>query len=322
MASTPKPSGRGSPSTPWRSTSTRRSSSRCTSRLASTCCTASPQSLGPKTPSSGSARRWGCQPTKSQPRWRTEMSIVGRMYNMWKGFLSLFMQGVEEKHPEIAYENAINSMTEKYTRLKSAAAGLIKHRSQLEVRIEKHEHDLEEVKLHVQVAMGQNDDESAVVLLERQGELEKALDTDRKDLEQAAKDADSAKDSLRGVQSEIEKMKRERDKVIAQIRDAEARKQIHDQLEGLSVDAEVKALQNVRDYADKVKAEVKINDELKEESLDGKLSKIRAQTGNVRAQQRLEQLKAQRAGAAAPVTQTQGQTQGPTEGGGSGGKSL
>ena len=250
------------------------------------------------------------------------MSIAGRMYNMWKGFLSLFMQGVEEKHPEIAYENAINSMTEKYTRLKSAAAGLIKHRSQLEVRIDKHEHHLEEVKLHVQVAMGQNDDESAVVLLERQGELEKALDTDRKDLEQAAKDADSAKDSLRGVQSEIEKMKRERDKVIAQIRDAEARKQIHDQLEGLSVDAEVKALQNVRDYADKVKAEVKINDELKEGSLDGKLSKIRAQTGNVRAQQRLEQLKAQRAGAAAPVTQTQGQTQGPTEGGGSGGKSL
>lgn len=240
------------------------------------------------------------------------MSFFNRVYNLWKGFLSLFVGSIEEKHPEIAYENAINSMTEKYTKLKTAAAGLIKHRTQLEQRITKHENELEEIKLQVQVAVNGNDDESAMVLLEKQEELEKALTEDRRELEQAGKDAETAKESLRQVASEIDKLKRERDKVIAQIKDAEARKQIQEQLDGLSVDEEVKALQNVRDFADRIKAEVKVGDEIKEGSLDAKLAKIKSQTGNLKAQQRLAELKAQKSGGATPQA----------EGTGEGGKSL
>ncbi len=41
------------------------------------------------------------------------MSLFSRMYNLWKGFISIFVGKVEEKNPEIAFENAINSMTEK-----------------------------------------------------------------------------------------------------------------------------------------------------------------------------------------------------------------
>jgi len=63
------------------------------------------------------------------------MGFLSRIYNLWKGFLSIFVGKMEEKHPEIAYENAINSMTEKYSKLKSAAAGLIKHRAKLEANI-------------------------------------------------------------------------------------------------------------------------------------------------------------------------------------------
>lgn len=248
------------------------------------------------------------------------MSFFVRIANLWKGFLSLFVGRIEEKHPEIAYENAINAMTEKFAKLKSAAAGLVKHRTQLEVRINKHESELEEINLQVQVAVNANDDESAMVLLEKQGELEKALQEDRKELEQAAKDADTAKESLRAVAAEIDKLKRERDKVIAQIKDAEARKQIQEQLDGLSVDEEVKALQNVRDFAERIKAEVKVGDELKESSLDSKLAKIKQQTGNLKAAQKLEALKAAKAGATAPAaTATQSSGGGDA---GAGGKSL
>ncbi|MCK6571515.1 PspA/IM30 family protein [Myxococcota bacterium] len=245
------------------------------------------------------------------------MSFFVRIANLWKGFLSLFVGSIEEKHPEIAYENAINAMTEKYTKLKSAAAGLVKHRTQLETRINRHESELEEITLQVQVAVNANDDESAMVLLEKQGELEKALSEDKKELEQAAKDAETAKESLRAVAGEIEKLKRERDKVIAQINDAQARKQIQEQLDGLSVDEEIKALQNVRDFAEKVKAEVKIGDELKESSLDSKLAKIKAQTGNLKAAQKLEALKAAKAGASAAAT-----APAQTTTGGDGGKTL
>jgi phage shock protein A len=223
------------------------------------------------------------------------MGFLSRIFNLWKGFLSIFVGRMEEKHPEIAYENAINGMTEKYAKLKSAAAGLIKHRAKLEATIQKATKGHEDVSLQVQVAIDNGDDEVAMVLLEKQEELEAELSDAKSDLAQAAKDAESAKDSLRSVKSEIEKLKRERDKTVAKIKDAEARKHIQDQLEGLSVDDDLKALDNVREYAERVSAEVQIGDELREDSLEGKLDAIRKQTGSARAKSKLEALKAARA---------------------------
>ena len=56
------------------------------------------------------------------------MSVFGRLANLWKGFISLWISDVEKDHPEIAYENAINSMVEKYSALKRATAAIIRRR--------------------------------------------------------------------------------------------------------------------------------------------------------------------------------------------------
>ena len=223
------------------------------------------------------------------------MGIVTRLYNLWRGFLSVFVGNLEEKHPEIAYENAINGMTEKYTKLKSAAAGLIKHRSKLEARIKKAEAETQDLTAQVEMAVARGEDEVALLLIEKQEAVQTELDTAKADLIQAAKDAESAKGSLNAIRGEIDKLKNERDRVVAQIKDAEARKQIQEQLDGLSVDDDVKALDNVREYADRVRAEVKIGDELQEDSLEGKLSEIKAATTTSRAQAKLAALKAKQA---------------------------
>lgn len=223
------------------------------------------------------------------------MGIVTRLYNLWRGFLSVFVGNLEEKHPEIAYENAINGMTEKYTKLKSAAAGLIKHRTKLEARIKKAESETQDLTAQVEMAVARGEDEVALLLIEKQEAVQTELDTAKADLVQAAKDAESAKASLNAIRGEIDKLKNERDRVVAQIKDAEARKQIQEQLDGLSVDDDVKALDNVREYADRVRAEVKIGDELQEDSLEGKLSEIRAATTTSRAQAKLAALKAKQA---------------------------
>ena len=227
------------------------------------------------------------------------MGLLSRMYNLWRGFLSIFVGNLEEKHPEIAYENAINSMTEKYAKLKSAAAGLIKNRTKLESRIKKAESELSELAMQIDVAVDRNEDEVAVLLLEKQEAVQTDLDAAKADLEQAAKDAESAKESLNAIRVEIDKLKTERDRVVAQIKDAEARKQIQDQLDGLSVDDDVKALDNVREYADRVRAEVQIGDEINENSLEGKLKEIKEATTSSRAQSKLAALKAKRAAAQA-----------------------
>ncbi len=50
------------------------------------------------------------------------VSFFSRLSNLWKGFVSLWISDLEKEHPEIAYENAINSMIEKYSQLKRATA--------------------------------------------------------------------------------------------------------------------------------------------------------------------------------------------------------
>ena len=239
------------------------------------------------------------------------MNFLTRLYNLWRGFLSIFVGRLEEKHPEIAYENAITGMTEKYSKLKSAAAGLIKNRAKLEARIQKAEKDLAEVAEQIEVALDQGDDEIALVLIEKQDETKASLAEAKAELEQAARDAERAKESLRGIKSEIEKLKRERDKVVAKIKDAEARKHIQEQLDGLSVDEDVQALENVREYAERISAEVQIGDELKEESLEAKLDAIKEQTASARARARLDELKKARAGNAAEAAPEEAEAETP-----------
>ena len=47
-------------------------------------------------------------------------------------------------------------------------------------------------------------------------------------------------------QSEIEKLRREKDEMLAKVETAEARIKIQESLDGLSLDADVQALDNVR----------------------------------------------------------------------------
>ena len=87
--------------------------------------------------------------------------------------------------------------------------------------------------------------------------------------------------------------------MLAKMKSAQARIKIQDQLDGLSVDAEVKALENVREHIHTLTAEAKLGKEMSGESLDGKLAALRRQTGDVTARKQLEEMKAKRIAAQA-----------------------
>src|SRR5207249_4672885 len=112
------------------------------------------------------------------------------------------------------------------------------------------------------------------------------------ELGQASNDAESAKSSLIQVQSEIGKLKAEKDRMLAKMASAQARIRINDQLEGLSVDAEVKALDNVREHIKNTIAQANLGTELKSTDLDQRLQALRQQSGDVTAKQQLAELKA------------------------------
>jgi phage shock protein A len=73
---------------------------------------------------------------------------------------------------------------------------------------------------------------------------------------------------------------------------AQARIRINDQLEGLSVDAEVTALDNVREHIKNTIAQANLGAELKSTDLDQRLAGLRQQSGDVTAKQQLAEMKA------------------------------
>jgi phage shock protein A len=225
------------------------------------------------------------------------MGLFSRLGNLWKGFLSLWIADIEQDHPEIAYENAINAMIAKYAKLKSATAAIIRRREDLDDRFKKANADLAQTEAELNTAVETNQDDLAVVLIQKKNQLNADIAEMKTDLETAHSDAQSAKTSLLGVQSEIKKLQAERETMLAKMQSAQARIKIQEQLDGLSVDDEVRALDNVRTHIKNTIAEANLGKELSDSSLDSRLAGLRSQVGDVQAKQELAVMKARKAAA-------------------------
>jgi phage shock protein A len=223
------------------------------------------------------------------------MGAFSRIANLWRGFLSLWISDIEKEHPEIAYENAINSMVGKYAKLKSATAAIIRRREDMDERFKQTNTDLASTEAQLNVAVETNQDDLAVVLIQKKNQLMADLEELKTDMLTARSDADSAKTSLIGVQSEIRKLKAERDTMLAKMQSAQARIRIQEQLDGLSVDEEVKALDTVRSHIKNTIAEANLGKELSDSSLDSRLASLKNQVGDVQARQELANIKARKA---------------------------
>ena len=219
--------------------------------------------------------------------------------------MSLWIADVEKNHPEIAYENSINSMVEKFSRLKSATAAIIRRREEIDSRVGTERAALDQINRDLEQALASNQDDLAMVLLQKKNAVETDLAGLSTEAEQAKVDAEDAKNALLSVKGEIGKLKAERDRMLAKMQSAQARIQIQSQLEGLSVDADVQALDKVRDHIKNTIAEANLGKELRDSDLDVRLAKLRQDSGATTARAQLDELKRQRAAQAAAATQRQ-----------------
>src|ERR1044071_10482351 len=99
------------------------------------------------------------------------MGLFSRLGNLWKGFLSLWISDIEKEHPEIAYENAINSMIEKYSQLKHATAAIIRRREDITARLTQKQAELNQVDADLQTAVDSNQQDLGLVLIQKQKAL-------------------------------------------------------------------------------------------------------------------------------------------------------
>lgn len=218
---------------------------------------------------------------------------MGRLWNMIKGFFSLFVAQVETEHPEIVYQNSIDAITEKALQLRNAAAAIIRRRDDLEERYESKSRELKEVEAQLQVAIQNGDEEVGTLLVEKMEALQAEVADLDSEADQAKKDADDVKSALLRIQAERTKLVAEKDRMLAKLASADARVKIQEQLDGLSMDNDVKALDNVRTHIKNRVAAANLGKELSESSLDSRLEKIKSQAGNVQAKNKFEELRKQ-----------------------------
>jgi len=221
------------------------------------------------------------------------MGFFDRIANVWRGFLSLWVSGIETKNPEAVYEAAIEERVRQHRELKKAVSSIVYLRNKTETELEEKEKELAEVNLQIPIAVEEGEDEVALVLIQKKDELNSQLAGLKGELDKIAAEAEESKASLISYQGEIERLRREKDEMLAKKATAEARIQIQDTLDGLSMEADIKALENVREHIGKLQAEADVGKEVAGEGLDSKLKKIQAKTATASARAQLEELKRQ-----------------------------
>jgi phage shock protein A len=223
------------------------------------------------------------------------MGFFSRVGNLWNGFWGLFISDMEANNAEAVYESAIEERIQKHRELKKAVSGIVYLRNKLSTELEQKQAALAEIQPQIPVAIEEGEDEAALVLIQKKDELNGAIAQIQAELEKVSAQAEDAKAGLVAFQGEIEKLKREKHEMLAKKANAEARIQIQETLDGLSTDADIRALENVREGIDKLQAEADVGAEVNDSDLDAKLDEIKSKTATASAQAQLDEMKKQMA---------------------------
>lgn len=221
------------------------------------------------------------------------MGLFGRIANIFKGFLSLFVDGIEEKNPEVVYESAISAKVEQYQKLMKAVSGIVYLRNKLEKELGEKTKSLLEIQTQIPIAMEEGEDEVTLLLIEQKNKLIADIERIKGEVEKISAQAEESKENLINFQSEIEKLKSEKQEMLVRRENALTQKRIQDQISNMSVEDDIKSLSNVRESISKLEAQVQVSKEVNNNSLDTKLNSIKAKAVSSTAKEELEQMKKQ-----------------------------
>lgn len=226
------------------------------------------------------------------------MAFLRRLRNLVRGVLAQWIGRREHRNPEAVYEAAIQARVEQYARLRGAAAGVLYLRAKLARELEATTAGLRRVRAQLDLAVERDDDAAALVLIERRDGLDAELVRLRAELGELDKEADVAKKNLGTFHGEIARLRQEKVRMLARLANARARLTLHETLTGLSTDADVRALDSVRDHVSRLLAEVDLARETADAGLEERLDAIREAEAASAERAQLEELK--RARRAAP----------------------
>ena len=229
------------------------------------------------------------------------MRLIGRVMNLLRGVLTQWMGRRERRNPGAVYEAAIQERIDQYGRLRSAAAGVLYMRSKLAAELEQRSFELARLGRELDAAVDRDEDGIALVIIPRRDALAGDVQRLTAELAELTTEAETAKRNLVAFRDEIARLRDERVRMLARLANATTRLRLQETLSGISPDADIQALDTVREHIERVVAEARLTRDLGDEDLERRLGHIREAETTAGARAQLTEMKRARGRMLLPV---------------------
>ena len=221
-----------------------------------------------------------------------QAGFFGRLVGLIRGGAGHWIREREEQSPRAVYENAIAERVRQYRELKEAVAGILFMRNKLEAEVGERRGELAHTHEDIRRAVLRGDDTVGLALIQHKqlllGETERA----EREWSGLQREAEEAKGNLLRFREEIRALERERGRTLATLANARARRPLRQAFEGLSVDADMKALDSVRSFVSRMVSEGELERELGvSDDVGQRIRALRADAEQEAARRELEALK-------------------------------
>lgn len=232
--------------------------------------------------------------------------FFARLTGLFRGMMTGWMRDREEDNPRAVYENAISERVRQYRQLKDAVAGILYMRNKLEAELGDRREELARTLEDMRRAVRRGDDEVGLALIQRKQALVAEIDRAESDYEGLKSEAEEAKGNLVRFREEIRSLEREKGQTLARIANASARRRIKAAIDGLSVDADMRALENVRQHVAKLSTENELDKELGiADDVSQRIKAIRQEAHDDASRRELAELKREMGAMTLPVEATE-----------------
>ncbi len=223
---------------------------------------------------------------------RRRPGLLARFAGLLRGRFASWLRDREERSPRAVYEQAIDARRKQYREIKQAVAGVLYMRARIEHELSERRAELARTIEDLRRAVAHDEDESALALMARRDQLQNELEHAQRELDELRNEAEEAKGNLVRFREEIRGLEREKGRALAALANAAARRRVQETLAGLSVDADLRALEHVREHVARLRNEVGLEREIGEASgLGERLRAIRDEAREDAARRELEAMK-------------------------------
>jgi phage shock protein A len=219
------------------------------------------------------------------------MRLFARIQNLLRGAMSQWLGHREQRNPGAVYEAAIQERLNQYATLREAAAGVLYLRTKLARELQLKSSELTRLGGQLDIAVDHDDDAVALVLIARRDTVAAEVERLTGELAELTTEAEAAKKNLIAFHNDIARLREEKVRMVARLANAKARMRLQETLSGLSPDADIRALDEVRDHINRLVAEIQLSRDTADPELERRLGSIREAEANAAARAQLDELK-------------------------------